>query len=69
MKKEIKSAKCPMCGSECYETLAVEDVVKDDFDNELTLIEVVVCGDCQHQFDIKVRYKLEELESEVVDWN
>lgn len=67
MKKEIKSAKCPTCGSDSYETLAVEDIIKDDFDNELTLIEVVVCGDCQNQFDIKVRYKLEEIESEVMD--
>ena len=67
MKKEVKSAKCPMCGSDSYETLAIEDINKDDFDNELTLIEVVVCCDCQNQFDIKVRYKLEELESEVMD--
>lgn len=60
-----KKALCLVCGSEECEALVVEDIEKDDFDNELTLIEEVLCCDCQNQFSVKVRYKLYELESEV----
>ena len=62
MREEVK---CPECGSLEYETLTIDDVEKNDFDNELTLIEEVLCFDCQYQFSVKARYKLELLESEL----
>lgn len=63
----IKEAECPKCKSIFYETLAIEEIEKDD--RELTLVEVVICSDCQHQFNVRVRYEMHELESEVVDSN
>lgn len=61
----IKETECPKCKSVFYEALAIEEIEKDDWQNELTLVENVVCSDCQHQFSVKARYKLELLESEL----
>ncbi|MDB8554115.1 hypothetical protein [Turicibacter sanguinis] len=61
----IKEAEYPKCKSIFFETLAIEEIEKDDWQNELTLVENVVCSDCQYQFSVKARYKLELLESEL----